>query len=128
MEKGNQMSKLIGEPINDTINRQDAINGIIKSCFGQANVVQAEAAIIQYIKRIPSVQPKQQWILCSEKLPKKYSDVLCCDTYGEYIIGIPFEDEESNTGFSVENDGIYMIDCIAWMPLPEPYKKGDQDE
>lgn len=68
-------------------------------------------------------EPASQWIPCSERLPEKYSDVLCCDTYGEYIIGMPYEDEESNTGFSVENDGVYMIDCIAWMPLPEPYRE-----
>ena len=78
---------------------------------------------VKQIAKVPTIEPEQagKWILCSERLPEKYSDVLCCDTYGEYIIGMPYEDEESNTGFSVENDGVYMIDCIAWMPLPEPY-------
>ena len=75
---------------------------------------------------LPSSQPEQRWIPCSERLPEKYSNVLCCDIYGEYIIGVPCEDEESNTGFSVENDDTYMIDCIAWMPLPKPYKKGEE--
>lgn len=80
------------------------------------------------IEDAPTIEPERagKWILCSERLPEKYSDVLCCDTYGEYIIGMPYEDEESNTGFSVENDSVYMIDCIAWMPLPEPYTEDNR--
>lgn len=46
--------------MSDLISRQAAIDGVIKSCFGQANVVQAEAAVIQYIKRIPPVQPERK--------------------------------------------------------------------
>lgn len=42
------------------------------------------------------------------------------------IIGYAYCDEESNTGFSAESDDVYLIDCIAWMPLPEPYK-GEND-
>lgn len=63
---------------------------------------------------------KHEWIPCSERLPDE--EVLCCDTRGEMIIGYPYPDEESNTGFSVESDDVFMIDCAAWMPLPKPYK------
>ena len=38
----------------DYIDRQTAINGIVKSCLGCTNVVQAEDYAIQYIKKIPS--------------------------------------------------------------------------
>lgn len=38
----------------DSINRQVAIDGVVKSCIGKANVVQAESAIIQYLHRIPA--------------------------------------------------------------------------
>lgn len=38
----------------DSINRQVAIEGVVKSCIGKTNVVQAEAAIIQYLHRIPA--------------------------------------------------------------------------
>jgi len=64
---------------------------------------------------------QQRWIPCSERLPDE--EVLCCDTRGEMIIGYPYSDEESNTGFSAEYDDVFMIDCAAWMPLPEPYRK-----
>lgn len=68
----------------------------------------------------------QKWILCSKRLPEQ--DVLCCDVYGNYIIGIPSQDNEAaNTGFVVENDVEYMLDCIAWMPLPEPYNEEGEE-
>ena len=67
-----------------------------------------------------------KWIPCSERLPQSCS-VLCCDHYGEIMVGYPYEDEESNTGFSAEDDDRFMIDCVAWMPLPEPYKEDADD-
>ena len=76
------------------------------------------------LKRLPSAQPEQRWIPVSERLPDE--EVLCCDTRGEMIIGYPYQDEESNTGYSAVLDDTVMIDCTAWMPLPEPYlEEGD---
>lgn len=67
-----------------------------------------------------------EWIPCSERLPEEFS-VLCCDNYGEMLIANPFECDASDTGFSAENDGCYMYNCIAWMPLPMPYREGRED-
>ena len=61
------------------------------------------------------------WISCSEQLPEEYS-VLCCDKYGEMIVGHPYFDEVSNTNYSAESDNEMMYNCIAWKPLPEPYQ------
>lgn len=60
------------------------------------------------------------WIPCSERLPEKFY-VLCCDNHGEMLIANPFECDDSDTGFSAESDECYMYNCIAWMPLPDPY-------
>ena len=62
------------------------------------------------------------WIPCSERLPEEYT-VLCCDKYGEMIIGHPYFDEVSDTNYSAESDNEMMYNCVAWQPLPEPYKK-----
>ena len=63
------------------------------------------------------------WIPCTpETMPEEYSEVLCCDAYGEQIIGMPYVDDDSNTGYSAESEAMYMVDCIAWQPLPEPYQ------
>lgn len=68
-------------------------------------------------------EPKTgEWIPVSERLPEEFS-VLCCDNHGEMLIANPFECDDSDTGFSAENDGCYMYNCIAWMPLPKPYRE-----
>lgn len=65
------------------------------------------------------------WIPCSERLPE--DEVLCCDIRGEMILGYPYQDDESSTGYSAVLDDVYMVDCIAWMEKPEPYK-GESEE
>ena len=67
-----------------------------------------------------------EWIPVSERLPEQYS-VLCCDKYGEIMVAHPFEDEGSDNGFSAESEECYMFNCVAWMPLPEPYKEADDE-
>lgn len=66
----------------------------------------------------------QQWIPCSERLPE--GDVLCCDIHKNLMIGYVFVSESSNTGYNAESEQEYMYDCIAWMPLPEPYTEEEQ--
>lgn len=59
------------------------------------------------------------WIMCDkDNLPDE--EVLCCDKYGEMILGYIAEDERSETGFCAENDNEYMYDCIKWMKKPKP--------
>ena len=64
------------------------------------------------------------WIPCSERLPEEYT-VLCCDKYGEMIVGHPYFDEVSDTNYSAESDNEMMYNCVAWQPLPEPFKESD---
>ena len=65
------------------------------------------------------------WITCSERLPEKYGEYLCCDTYGKFVLGFPSESNTSDTGFIVETEHEYCYDIIAWMELPEKYQKGE---
>jgi hypothetical protein len=67
---------------------------------------------------------ENQWIPCSEKLPK--TEVLCCDKYGEMIIGYVYEDNTSDTGCSAESETQCMYNCVAWHPLPEPWKEEEE--
>ena len=66
---------------------------------------------------------KATWIPCSERLPEGYEEILMCDKQGNISTGgycggeHPFED----------NYGYYMDEVIAWQPLPEPYKEGEQN-
>ena len=120
--------------MKDTIYREDAIKHIKKRLYETAmnNIhssgkpSDAYADVAEYrldiwVSELPSAEGTG-WTPCSEGLPKKYGEYLCCDIRGEYILGMPFGDEDSDTGFAVETGSEYMINCIAWMPLPKPYK------
>lgn len=111
--------------MSDLIDRYDAItvcNSVIDLWKGQLGVG-ALVAVRDKIAELPSAEPEPHWIPCTpETMPKEHSDVLCCDAYGEQIIGMPYADDDSNTGYSAESEAMYMVDCIAWQPLPEPYQ------
>lgn len=68
------------------------------------------------------------WIPCSERLPSEEEayEVLCCDKQGNQLVAHPYKNEYSNTGFCAESEECYLYDCVAWMPLPEPYKESEE--
>lgn len=117
--------------MSDLIYRQAAIDAIdavfpvdpMKSEYAQG--IACGAALAKtYVEQLPSAQQELRWIPCSERLPEEFY-VLCCDNYGEMLIANPFECDDSDTGFSAESEDCYMYNCVAWMPLPEPYKGTD---
>lgn len=59
------------------------------------------------------------WIPCSERMPK--GAVLCCDDRGNMLVGLLCEDEAGYMAYG--DDGQEMYNCVAWMPLPEPYRE-----
>lgn len=54
------------------------------------------------------------WIPCSDRLPNKNSNVIACFDDG-FITGVEYTNDWELWADSGE--------VIAWMPLPEPYKK-----
>ena len=92
---------------------------------------------------LPSAQPEQRWIPCSERLPEaedcpmdclvtrkskyigNYTDMAVCEKNGMWthedwdaIVLGDVKDGKSTGLISTRDD-----DIIAWMPLPEPYKE-----
>lgn len=64
----------------------------------------------------------QQWIPCSKTKDLPKHEVLCCDRYGEELIGwLSYSDDQ----WLCESDGEMMYDPIAWREKPEPWK-GEQ--
>ncbi len=58
------------------------------------------------------------WIPCSERLAE--DAVICCSKEGDALIGFL---EKSETGYiACDDDGTTLHNCVAWTPLPEPYK------
>ena len=73
------------------------------------------------IEALPSAQPEPRWIPCSERLPEPRIDVWCNSDMGQ-MVGYYEENVETWYG----RDYLELM-VTAWMPLPEPYKGGEQD-
>lgn len=77
----------------------------------------------------PTVDTEPHWIPCSERLPEKEVDVLCCrDNKTMAIMHFnPVLTTRYPKGFSlVKNAFSWRQDnVVAWMPLPKPYE-GDK--
>ncbi len=93
--------------------------------------IMSDKEFAEYVKKnsfltIVDKKPKiGEWIPCSDdNLPEK--EVLCCDRYGEMMFGYVSKAEEGT--YNAESEHEYMYDCVAWQPLPEPYKKGKENE
>ena len=108
----------------DLIRRQDAINCL---CNGKCNEEMrwcddGPCPPVARIMKLPSAQPEQQWIPCSERLPEIGKEVLLSEPNTMFIA------EYHGSG---DPEGLWLVDgChhyladvngCAWMPLPEPY-------
>lgn len=77
---------------------------------------------------------KSGWIPCSERLPEECEDVLAWIERDAWVEGndYPIRKQEHNIGWHIEGrwhfDGLsHTAKCLAWMPLPEPYKRGEAE-
>ena len=119
--------------MDDPISRQAAI-GIIQSLYpGIPRVpwlrkdwqkryepyINAEKAI----RTLPSAQPEQKWIPCSERLPEskpedlEYPTVIACCEDGEVMTACYYE---STKEWGIGEYYDRKINPVAWMPLPSP--------
>lgn len=63
-----------------------------------------------------------QWIPCSERLPENNTDVIVCFHNGE-ITEMRYLGNEIFQGIYKHTTKV----IVAWMPLPEPYKEGEDE-
>ena len=130
--------------MKDLIDREAALN-CFHSWVDQYGDVHTPDEMPEYqaIEALPSAQPEQQWIPCSEK-DAEYP-CLACDVFGQIFItdgGIVKINGEcyDGTGFDFSNadeflKGIKVGNAmrmlprkiVAWLPLPEPYREEEQD-
>lgn len=77
---------------------------------------------VNALKAVPSAEPEQRWIPCSERLPNVAQRVLLSG-HGKVMVGML----HSFGKYSLEPTGISYVypknDIEAWMPLPEPYRE-----
>ena len=137
--------------MHDLISRQMAIDAFYK----YPNINWTTLDVLAEIDDLPSAQPVQQWILCSERLPNedeisydgiRYLDqrqksdrVLAIDEDGYIRTGyfmnssvdarygkrFEFGDHYDNKSENWVVGELWMP--IAWMPLPGPYIEREQE-
>ena len=103
------------------------------------------------IEALPAAQPEPHWIPCSESLPEEAYPVIVTwknddpASYYQYILGKHYvgvahykngkwfwyssvtEDTLMEYGRCDSEEFDEAIECIAWMPLPAPYKEDTDD-
>ena len=115
--------------MNDLISRQDVINALLTIGFvWDDELSEPEKEELDYaihgfvmaykemIEALPSAQPEQRWISCSERLPEPYQECL-------FTVEAFHWANEPVTYIVIQKAYGGERDFIAWMPLPEPYRK-----
>lgn len=107
--------------MDDLISRQEAIDAIYHH-FPSVSRTRARTMLHE----VPSAQPEQKWIPCNERLPE---DGRYLVTRFDFVTNTCFLDilwYEKGVWWNRLYTGDFAV--IAWMPLPEPYREGEQDE
>ena len=119
---------------DDTISRQAVID-LLKQMRKDGDMVPWEGKdVFARIRELPSAQPEQQWISCSERLPDRFGKMLVTfipGTLWTYVIIANYSDLMgiAKPCFWIGNVGKsdfanITSQVVAWMPLPEPAKLG----
>ena len=132
--------------MDDLISRQAAIDALHMHLMYRMGTDSNKKRLDEWINNLPSAQPEQRWIPCSERLPEDIRPVIVTwkntdpKSYYQYIVGKHFtgtacykngkwywyssttEDMLAEYGRYDSEEFDEAIECIAWMPLPEPYK------
>ena len=115
------MSRLIDADALEELFRE-VIGGIAKKPEMDGNLehmVRASAMVIEMIQDAPTIEPEPHWIPCSEKIPKKTGYYICtCHDGACYRTSVL----KWSTGWVLTGARSYWK-VIAWMPLPEPWKR-----
>lgn len=118
--------------MNDLISRQAAIDAVCthgteleRRGITVLAVANHKQVTVDLLEQLPSAQPEQRWIPCSERLPDLWDE--------RYLVSLAWGGvgvmEYKSTGF--HNYGSFSpvpIETVtAWMPLPEPYKEDEHE-
>ena len=130
--------------MKDPIERQDAIDALCNDyCGGHQDCkYYPNCENLKSIEQLPSAQPEQRWIPCSERLPEEYGEFLVTMTEKAKAKDLGFDIDETYIRKMRYNSNGWQLprhipswineavkdEVLAWMPLPEPYQEeGEKD-
>ena len=124
--------------MNDLISRQAAIDALHMHLMYRMGTDSNKKRLDDWINGLPSAQ---RWIPCSERLPEDEKDVLVTRHFlndeqlkknaikeALYVEVASHVDDEWISYSDEYKIKRHLHKVIAWMPLPEPYREGEQDE
>ena len=130
-----------GDMMQDLISRQDAIDALSQYPFEKV------VNCVSIIEELPSAQPEQRWIpfktrpLTKEEKEEhpEWDGILDCklpDDGQRILVSVSVRGHESvQYDEFYTDDGSYLdsgyeigTEATAWMPLPEAYRGGDEQE
>ena len=129
--------------MDDLISRQAAIDAIGRLGIPEDMCVFKILSHIELeLGTLPSAQPEQRWIPCSERLPEEYGEFLVTMTEKAKAKDLGFDIDETYIRKMRYNSNGWQLprhipswineavkdEVLAWMPLPEPYQEeGEKD-
>ena len=108
-------------------------DALIKKCGDWYTEEGPEEGFIGTIEMLvneqPDIEPKQEWVPCSERLPSEngraYLTYQCCeDTRRGWCQVLDYYDGWNCTKQDRESE---IKGVVAWMPLPEPWRGADDE-
>lgn len=131
----------------DAISRQAAIRWVKTECnpYGKPTLdFESGKRVMKHLEQMPPAQPELKWIHVSERLPEErdwYLGIFKEPDTGwinptpficDYLLGTKTK-ATTKEGWILKGhtdreeyiDYYFNLECVAWMPLPEPYKEGE---
>lgn len=114
--------------MSDLISRQAAIDALDKR-FDKIPMEQTTEILKlrKDLRELPSAQPEQRWIPVTERLPEESKRYLISVLDGVSRRTTVAQYQSRNKAWTLTGRMAYWK-VVAWMPLPEPYDGGEQDE
>ena len=132
--------------MQDLISRQAAIDALHMHLMYRMGTDSNKKRLDDWINGVPSAQPEQRWIPikwhdCTDEDREKYgfSDdvvavfdcempddnqaVLVTTSHGYVNQDVCYIDD----GYSLDSGWDWIDDIKAWMPLPKPYRRGEEE-
>jgi len=78
------------------------------------------------VEEAPTIDAVPRWIPCKERLPEL--DEICLVTEKDGSIRHCYFDSVDPVLFATVEEGMYVKNVVAWMPLPEPYEGERKDD